>query len=132
MIAAFNMDTEEDNINRYVLNPKESIGILNKGLEDFICVSSMQFFKRFKINTDFLTTDPSKWNDDEHFKKSTADVTNINVVNDIAERGVKLIEEYNTKFTNDETQKQYLLKVVCVYCNKYPDSKKNTILHKKF
>jgi len=65
------------NINRYVLNPKETIGILNKGLEDFICVSSMQFFKRFKINTDFLTTDPSKWNDDGHFKKSTAIFTNI-------------------------------------------------------
>lgn len=28
MIAAFKMDTEKDNINRYVLNPKESIGIL--------------------------------------------------------------------------------------------------------
>jgi hypothetical protein len=80
MVATLYMDTEQDNISRYVLNPKESIGIVNKGLEDFICVSSMQFFKRFKINTDFHTTDPSKWNDDEHFKKSTAIVTNINVV----------------------------------------------------
>lgn len=26
----------------------------------------MQFFKRFKINTDFLTTDPSNWDDDEN------------------------------------------------------------------
>jgi len=43
---------------------------------------------------------------DENFKKSTAIVTNINVVNDIAERGVKLIEEYNTKITHDEIQKQ--------------------------
>lgn len=49
------------------------------------------------------------------------------VVNDIAEKGVKLIEEYNTITTNDETQKQYLLNIVCDYCNKYPDSKKSTI-----
>jgi len=35
IIATLNMDTEEDNINRYVLNPKKSIGILNKGLKDF-------------------------------------------------------------------------------------------------
>jgi len=61
------------------LNPKDSIGIFNKGLEDFSSVRSMQFFKRFKINTNFLTLDPSKWNDDENFKKSTAIVTNINV-----------------------------------------------------
>ncbi|CAI6371337.1 unnamed protein product [Macrosiphum euphorbiae] len=74
MIAALNMDTEEDNINRYFLNPKESVGILNKGL----------------------------------------------------------IEEYNTTITNDEIQKQYLLQVVWDYRNKYPDSKKSTILHKKF
>jgi hypothetical protein len=91
----------------------------------------MKFFERFKINTDFLTTDPSKWDGDENFNKSTAIVNNINVVNDIAERGVKLIKEYNTKITNDEIQKQYLLQVVCDYCNKYPNSKKSTVLDKE-
>lgn len=70
MKPAFRIDTEEDNnIILYGLNPKESIGILNKGLEDFICVRSMKFFECFKINTNFFTTDPSKWDDDENFKK---------------------------------------------------------------
>lgn len=54
------MDTEEDTISHYVLNSKEFTWILNKSLEDIICVSSMQFFKCLKTNTDFLTTDPSK------------------------------------------------------------------------
>jgi len=41
-------------ISRCVLIPKESIEILNKGLENFVCVSSMQFFIHFKINNDFF------------------------------------------------------------------------------
>jgi len=65
----------------------------------------MQFFERFKINTDFLTIDSSKWDDDDIFEKSTAIATNINVVINIAERGVSHIEEYNTKITNGEMQK---------------------------
>jgi len=51
-------------------------------------------------------TDSSKWDDDENFNNATAIVTNINVVNDITERRVKLKKEYNTKITHDEIQKQ--------------------------
>jgi len=63
MILALKIDIEEDNINRYVLNPKDSIGILYNDLEDLFCARSMQFFKRFKINTNFLTLDSSKWSE---------------------------------------------------------------------
>lgn len=42
------------------------------------------------------------------------------VVNDVAERNVKLIEEYNTILTKDEDQKQYHLQVVNEYRKKYP------------
>lgn len=86
----------------------------------------LYFNSKYKINTDFLTTDPSKWDNDKHFTKSTGIVTNINVVNDVPERGNNLIEKYNTKITYDETHKQYFLQVVCDFCNKYPDSKKCT------
>jgi len=34
------------------------------------------------------------------------------VVNDTAERAVKLFEEFNTLLTNDEEEKQFLLQVV--------------------
>ena len=36
----------------------------------------------------------------------------MRVVNDTAERGVKLFEEYNSLLTNDEEEKQFLLQVV--------------------
>lgn len=48
------------------------------------------------------------------------------VVNDVAERNVKLIEEYNTILTKDD-QKQYLLQVVNEYRKQYPDSKKSIL-----
>ena len=38
-------------------------------------------------------------------------VQHIKVVNDIAERGVKLLDEYNRLMINNEEQKQYLLQV---------------------
>lgn len=39
-------------------------------------------------------------------------VQNLKVVNDIAERGVKLFEEFNKLLTNDEEEKQLLLQAV--------------------
>jgi len=36
----------------------------------------------------------------------------LRVVNDTAERGVKLFEEYNSLLTNDEEEKQFILQVV--------------------
>jgi hypothetical protein len=38
------------------------------------------------------------------------------VVNDIAEGGIKLMEEYNNKFTKNEEQKQFVLQVKRNWC----------------
>ena len=50
----------------------------------------------------------------------------MRVVNDIAERGVALMDEYNKLHTTDEEQKQFLLLVVKEYHQWYPDSSKKT------
>jgi adenylate/nucleoside-diphosphate kinase len=49
-------------------------------------------------------------------------------VNDIAERGVALMNEYNKLHTNNEEQKQYLLLVVKEYRHRYPDRNKETLM----
>lgn len=51
----------------------------------------------------------------------------FNVINDIAKRGVKLIEEYNNQMTKDKSQTRYLLRVVSGYRNKYPDHRNVTL-----
>ncbi|XP_050521710.1 uncharacterized protein LOC126894618 [Daktulosphaira vitifoliae] len=136
IIATLKIHTDDDVPKKYLLNTIEATRILNENLEDFICGKSMQFFKRFNIDTSFLIIDPSLWSTDEHFKISILIlisifnnlINSINVVNDIAERGVKLMEEFNTKIANDEKQKQYLLQVVNDYRSKYPDFKKSILL----
>jgi len=47
-------------------------------------------------------------------------------VNDIAERGVALMDEYKLH-TTDEEQKQFLLLVVKEYRQRYPDRSMKTL-----
>ena len=39
-------------------------------------------------------------------------VKSVQLVNDVAERGVSLIQQFNASITRDEEQKQYLLQIV--------------------
>jgi len=59
----------------------------------------------------FLQTNQS-WNDIEAYQKVKNRIKKLWVVNDTAERAVKLFEEFNTLLTNDEEEKQFLLQVV--------------------
>lgn len=84
---------------------------------------SMKSFDRCKINKDFLNIEPSNQENKENYQ-----IKNIPVINDISERGVMLIEEYNEKITKDESQKKYLMQVVYYYHKKYLDSEKGTLM----
>ncbi|KAL4119640.1 hypothetical protein QTP88_012435 [Uroleucon formosanum] len=113
---------------RIIISPKNANELLEREIEDFVCVKTNNLFKRFAINTDFLKLDPSTWRSNEDFQKSIVLLKKIPVINDVAERDVKLIEEYNDKITKDESQKQYLLQVVSDYRKKFPDHKKETLI----
>lgn len=54
-------------------------------------------------------------------------VNDINVVNDTAERAVKLMQDYNPMLTKDEEQKQYILQVVKNYQKQFPMSTKEIL-----
>lgn len=79
-------------------------------------------------SSQFLNKDVETWEDDADFKAAKKIVHSMPVVNDIAERGVALMEEYNKLMTTDEKQKQYLLLLVKEYRKKYPDTKKSTLV----
>lgn len=81
-------------------------------LADFANKRSLQLFDKLKINSIFLTTHPNEWNCNEHYISGKKITKNLKVVNDIAERGVKLFEEFNKLLTKDEEEKQLLLQVV--------------------
>jgi hypothetical protein len=81
-------------------------------LIDLINSKSIGMFKRFEISTQFLTIDPANWNNHEDYIIGKQIINSLKVVNDTAERGVKLIEEYNKKFTKNEEQKPRVLQVI--------------------
>lgn len=69
------------------------------------------------------------WDENVDFQKGLEIVNTFRVTNDTAERGVKLMEEYNKVLTKNEEQKQYVLQVVEDYRRKYPNSLKTTVLN---
>lgn len=86
------------------------------------------FFTILGLPDSFLSNDPETWSADKNYKSAEKIVQSITVVNDAAERGVKLIQDFNTILTKNEEQKQFLLQVVQEHCKLYPESKKSTVI----
>lgn len=81
-------------------------------LADFASKRSLQLLEKLEINTNFFTKNPDEWTDDQEYIKGQNIIRNLKVVNDLAERAVKLFEEFNKLLTNDEDEKQVLLQVI--------------------
>lgn len=64
-----------------------------------------------KIN-ELLIHDPSTWHTLQIYHDCRDVVKNICIVNDCAERGVKLIKDFNEFGTRSESQKQNMMSVV--------------------
>lgn len=110
--------------------PKFDSNFKSKNLHDFISSETMKFFKRFEISTEFLLCDPSEWPQREDYKKGFETCKAIHVVNDSAERAVKLFSDYNEKLTKNEEQKQLIPKVVQHYRQMFPSHKKSDLVNK--
>jgi len=118
MIHALNNDECSSEINsnaqRLIISAKNTNELLEKEIDDFLCVNTKKLFKRFAINTTFLNEDPLMWANNEDYNKALSILKNIPVINDVAERGVKLIEDYNNKITKDESQKNIYCKLLLI------------------
>ena len=106
----------------------DEVLIQSKELEDFVFSNTYRFFKITGISSTFLSTDPTSWEDNEHNAAVKPIVSSLRVVNDIAEREVALIDEYNKLHTNDEEQKQYLTLVVKEFRKHYSDRNKTPLI----
>ena len=72
--------------------------------------------------------DPSEWDEEEAFREALCIINELAVVNDRAERGVALIQEFNKKLTSGKEQLQFLLQVVSDHRHKFPDCSKRTLM----
>ncbi|KAK2703242.1 hypothetical protein QYM36_018259 [Artemia franciscana] len=99
----------------------------NKNLEHFVTAKSAKLFQMMDLLDGFLTVDPDLWEDRHNYKLASETVRSLKVVNDHAEQGVALIQEYSGFITHDELQLQFLLQVVNEHCRVYPNSRKQTL-----
>ena len=97
---------------RKVRGDRDIINLKDVTLASFATEKSLQLLTKLKIGKSFLKIEPTAWNANEDFKCGLERVQTLKVVNDTAERGVKLFEEFNQLLTKDEEEKQFLLQVV--------------------
>ncbi|KAJ8683085.1 hypothetical protein QAD02_018878 [Eretmocerus hayati] len=108
-----------------------SDALASHDIDHFISSASMSFFERFNLSTSFLRVPCEPWTQDESYKENLKLVRKIGVVNDAAERAVKLGQDYLNVLTKDEKQKQYLIQVVPEYRNEFPDATRQTLMKKR-
>jgi hypothetical protein len=60
---------------------------------------------------EFLHQNPENWPNIYSYTKAKNILYYLSIINDTAERGVKLMENFKTKFTKNENQKQIVLKI---------------------
>ncbi|XP_057336568.1 uncharacterized protein LOC130675093 [Microplitis mediator] len=125
--AIKNKESLADN-KRIKISEKDLDLICDREMSDFITKKSTTLFQQFELPMDFLDLTPSEWQNDPNYIHCLEILRTIKVVNDIAERGVALIKEFNEFATKDEEQKQYLLRIVHEHRKLYPSSNKNNYL----
>jgi len=66
---------------------------------------------------EFLHKNSEIWSNIDSYIEAKNILHHLSVINDAAERGVNLMKDFNTKFTKNENQKQYVLKVSYMLIN---------------
>ena len=129
MCEALNLKRSSFSYEKRILADRKNIKQISEAsLSDFICKDSLNFFNRYQINPTFLTKDPSKWKHEKNFIAGLDMVKNLKTVNDVAEREVKLMTDFNNILTKDEQQRKYLLPVIKEYRNFFPNCTKETLM----
>lgn len=136
MVAALGLENEtESNEDNDVSLPKKVCASIEqmkeftcKDLSYFVTQRTKKFFSRMEIDMDFLNFDPSNWSERAEYIKGVQILKNVTVVNDPAERKVKLITDFNRSLTHNEEDKQYLLHIVENYRQKFPSYTKSSLL----
>ena len=119
-------EEEEEEVKKYILHQKDFSSFTNLEFSSFVTNAIKKLFAQFSING----KNPTTWNDDPGYKSGLQKLQKMVVVNDVAERGVKLIQEYNNILTKDETEKQFVLQIVNENNKNYPSATKYSLKKK--
>lgn len=112
----------------------ESFPIVNVSVDEETCLPDLVdeqswhvFATLQQCHAAWLSMPASAWDDDPQFCLWKDTVTNMQVTNDVAERGVKLVQDFANSVTKSEPQLQNLLQLVEKHRRDVPDFKKSSL-----
>lgn len=129
MVQAIRAESlQTGNTKKNVVHPQD-VGLLkDKTIQYFVSKHTETFFTRFGISTQFMDTDPSMWHQCPSYNDGLQIAKKIAVINDVSERKVKLMEEFNNVLTHDEEQRQFVLLTVDRYRKMFPNYTKQSLI----
>lgn len=107
----------------------------NTTLYHLVGERSVIVFNRLNFTVDdiqFLKYSSKKWPEFESFRRFQKVVGSLKVTNDVAERGVRLMEEYKDILTHDPDQRNMILHCVEKARKSFPDFSKTTLSKQLF
>jgi len=112
----------------------ESFPIVNVSVDEETCLPDLVdeqswhvFATLQQCHAAWLSMPVSAWDDDPQFCLWKDTVTNMQVTNDVAERGVKLVQDFANSVTKSEPQLQNLLQLVEKHRRDVPYFKKSSL-----
>lgn len=132
MVQALQSEGNQEIQRRVDTDSIDETTIDTRNLHDFVTANTRRFFEILGLDSHFLDADPESWAQDDRYIAGETTSKSLTVINDTAERGVALCEQYNDLHTCDEEQKQYLLLAVSEHRKRYPDFKKSTLTAPKW
>ena len=95
-------------------------------LATFVTKESFLIFHLLKIQGNFLEKKSKYWSTDDEFVKFQTFCLNLPSLNDIAERGVKLVQDFKDS-CQDETDRQNILLAAQEFRESLPDLSKRSL-----
>lgn len=126
MVVALGKSGSDHPVKRITMDAAAST-LGEKTVADFVTRSSRRLFEVLNIQSEFLLVEPDVWESRADYQAATDVVRAMKVVNDSAERGVALMQQFNQILTKNEEQKQFLLQVVEQHQRLFPNSLKKTV-----
>ena len=100
----------------------------DKSVANFTSKNTINFFNMLSLPQDFLQLPATQWKVNEEYQKARTSVMKLSVINDHAERGVALVQDFTGRLTKNEDQLQCLLQIVADHRKHYPQALKRAFV----
>lgn len=128
MVTAMDtVDGENDPPKRLKMKKVSSAEVENNSVADFVTKNTKTLFTKLRLPQTFLQLPASQWAENHDYQAAAALARTVAVVNDHAERGVALIQQFSGNLTKNEEQLQFLLQVVSENRKRYPQPLKRAL-----